>query len=50
MAGYIDPDFEGQVTLELYNVNQRHDILMAWNAYWPTSFSRLDETLVRMQK
>lgn len=26
LAGYIDPGFEGRVTLELHNVNQRHDI------------------------
>ena len=48
IAGYIDPGFEGQVTLELYNVNQRHDILM-----WPgmrigqLRFSRLDQTPTR---
>lgn len=26
LAGYIDPGFSGQVTLELLNVNQRHSI------------------------
>ena len=51
MAGYIDPGFEGQVTLELYNVNQRHDIFI-----WPgmrigqLRFSRLDATPSRSYK
>lgn len=26
LAGYIDPGFNGQITLELLNVNQRHSI------------------------
>jgi len=26
LAGYIDPGFSGQITLELHNVNQRHSI------------------------
>jgi len=30
LAGYIDPGFTGQITLELLNVNQRHNIEL-----WP---------------
>jgi dCTP deaminase len=28
LAGYIDPGFHGQITLELENVNQRHNIIL----------------------
>ena len=28
LAGYIDPGFHGQITLELVNVNQRHNIFL----------------------
>lgn len=31
LAGYIDPGFCGQVTLELSNLNQRHNLLLAKN-------------------
>lgn len=45
MAGYIDPGFEGRITLELLNVNQRHDIeLWAGMRIGQLRFARLDET------
>lgn len=28
LAGYIDPGFCGRVTLELHNLNQRHDLIL----------------------
>lgn len=45
MAGYIDPGFVGRITLELTNVNQRHDIpLWSGMRIGQLRFSRLDQT------
>lgn len=45
LAGYIDPGFEGQITLELKNVNNRHDIhLYPGMRIGQLRFGRLSET------
>lgn len=44
LAGYIDPGFEGQITLELKNVNSRHDIeLYPGMRIGQLRFGKLDE-------
>jgi len=48
LAGYIDPGFNGQVTLELLNVNQRHSIeLMAGMRVAQLRFNSLDTPPLR---
>lgn len=48
LAGYIDPGYCGELTLELLNVNQRH-----WIELWPgmrigqLRFNRLEATPIR---
>lgn len=45
LAGYIDPGFEGQITLELHNCNQRHDIeIFAGMKIGQLRFAKVDET------
>lgn len=48
LAGYIDPGFSGQVTLELRNVNQRHSIdLMAGMRIGQLRFNSLETPPLR---
>ena len=48
LAGYIDPGFSGQVTLELLNVNQRHSIeLHAGMRIGQLRFNSLEVTPIR---
>lgn len=48
LAGYIDPGFNGRVTLELHNVNQRHNIeLTPGMRIGQLRFSTLDQTPLR---
>jgi len=48
LAGYIDPGFNGRVTLELHNVNQRHNIeLSPGMRIGQLRFSRLDSSPLR---
>jgi dCTP deaminase len=48
LAGYIDPGFNGRVTLELHNVNQRHDIeLIPGMRIGQLRFSTLDSSPLR---
>lgn len=48
LAGYIDPGFNGRVTLELHNVNQRHTIeLIPGMRIGQLRFSTLDSAPLR---
>lgn len=47
-AGFLDPGFHGQVTLELKNVNMRHSIyLVPGMLIGQLRFSKLEETPIR---
>lgn len=48
LAGYIDPGFCGQITLELQNVNQRHSLFLTEGMrIGQLRFQTLDETPLR---
>jgi dCTP deaminase len=51
LAGYIDPGFCGRVTLELHNLNQRHNLILKTGMLiGQLRFSKLDALPMRSYK